>query len=203
MTKTKTLRARNPSEIPPAGISRCVFSTSYMKSVDAQVDRLFTSQGKKAPFGDFRRSWWRYHCKELGGGPGACPYAERDCALAFLRVAQHAVDAKRPGAMFRVVAKDHAMKRLERKPLARETQHDSALTRSDEGRVGDAQRRGVEPGHTPGLHPSTGSDAPEPMAEDGHTLRRPISRPVRIGSLLGSYNAGPREVPAGDRDEGS
>jgi len=197
-----TVRRCNAPVIPTGGIPRCVFSTNFMKSVDAQVDRLFTSQGKKAPFGDFRRSWWRYHCKEMGGRDG-CPYPQRDCALAFLRVAQLSVDADRPGAMFRVIAKDHAMKRLERKPLARDTQTDSALTRSHSERVGEGARRGVEPRHAPGVHPPAGDDAFEPMAEDGHTLRRPISRPVRIGSLLGSYNAGSREVPTSDRDEGS
>jgi hypothetical protein len=201
VSRTKTLASRNPSEIPHVGISRCVFSTNFMADVDDQVDKSFKAKGKRAPFGDFRRSWWRYHCQQLGG-TDACPYQQRDCALAFLRVAQLSIEADRPGAMFRVVAKDHAIKRLERKPLARDTQSTTALTRSDPRAVDRDQGQGDEPRPDQRLlRPA--SRNPVELGEDGQPVRRPLSRPVRIGTLLGGYNARPREVPTGDEPEGT
>lgn len=216
MARSKTVAPRNPSEIPHRGISRCVFSTNYMAAVDEQVDNLFKSKGKRAPFGDFRRSWWRYHCRELDG-PDACPYAPPDCALAFLRVAQLSADATRPGAMFRVIAKDHAIKRLERKPLARDQGSSTAPAsysgprpsrgqegaRPDPGSVGNPADGGRRSRSAPGVQAPTDPDTVGDIREGGNTLRRPLSRPVRIGTLLGTHHPGSREVPPDDRGEGS
>ena len=188
--------------ILPRSIKRCVFSSELQKAVDKAVDTVYKSHGKKAPFGDFRRTWWRYHCLQLGG-PAACPYPPRDCTQAFLRVAELSVGATRPGAMFRVIAKDHAIKRLEAKPLARETESRSPLTRIERGPMDHAASRGGGSGSAASVSAPASTDAMADLDTQRNTLRRPISRPVRIGSLLGSYTPGSREVPTRDEPEGT
>jgi hypothetical protein len=190
---------RNVDVIPPTSIQRCHFSTKLWQAVDDRVDSVFKSHGKKAPFGDFRRTWWREHCQYMGG-PTACPYEPRDCALAFLSATQRCVDARRPGAMFRTVAQRDAVLRMERKPLARERPSRSPFVTAP---VGATASGGQQPGHDAGVHTSESGDHMASMGEAGDTLRRPISRPTRIGSMLGSPNAGSREVPADDGQEGT
>lgn len=194
---------RKAGAILRGGIARCVFSTDFMRTVDNRVDNLWKTRGEKAPFGDFRRSWWRYHCKELGGGPDLCPYEPRDCAAAFLRVAELSVNADRPGAMFRTIAKDHAIKRLEAKPLARTKTSGSSLSRTEPATVEGRKGHGGQQGSAEGIRPSAPRDAAPPVAANGDTLRRPISRPTRIGTMLGTDHPRPREVPARHEPEGS
>lgn len=193
---------RKSRVIPLEGIHRCQFSTDLIKAVDNRLDTVYNEHGRKVPFGDFRRTWWREHCQVMGG-PDGCPYLPRDCALAFLQAAQLCVEARKPGAMFRTVARDHAMKRLERKPLARETESRSPFSRSDSASVGAAASGRDQPRHDAGLRTPTAWDSMDNMEPERNTLRRPITRPVRIGSLLGAHNPRPREVPADDREEGS
>lgn len=190
-----------PLQIPTGSISRCLFTHEIFHSVDDAVDRLYKERGKRAPFGDFRRTWWRYHCLQLSG-PDNCPYEPRDCALAFYRVAQLSVDATRPGAMFRVIARDHAVKRLEGKPLARDQESRSPFTRPKPRGVEAAQGPGDESGPDQRLLPPASGHSVA-LGEDGLPVHRPLSRPVRIGTLLGRDYSRSREVPADDREEGT
>jgi hypothetical protein len=185
-----------------AHVVKCVFTTEYIKTgIDPALKYTYEQMGKKVPFGDFRRTWWREHCRQLDG-PELCPYESRDCALAFYKAASIVVKADRPGAMFRVVARRAAMERLERKPLARETQSRTALTRIDPRPVGGPARQGNQPRSDDRL-PQTAQGHPVgPMDEDGARLRRINTRPIRIGALLGGAHPGSREVLTDDRKEG-
>ena len=192
---------RKSSGIPKGSIPKCVFAHEMFHSVDDQVDNLYKASGKRAPFGDFRRSWWRYHCLELSG-PDHCPYLPRDCALAFLRVAQLSVAADRPGAMFRVIAKDHAIRRLEGKPLARDQKSSTPPAWLDAGRVGSDPQQGDQSGPDQRLLPPADRDTVG-MGENRQPMRRSLSRPTRIGDLLRRNTTRSREVPADDRQEGT
>lgn len=180
---------------------RCVFSLDLIHSVDDQLATLYKSYGKRCPFGDFRATWWKYHCQRMSG-PEFCPYPKRDCALAFFRAASLCVSANKPGAMFRVIATDHAMKRLERKPLARETESRSPFTRTDRSPMEHAAGESLSSGSVAGVPGPTDWDAMD-MGEAGESLRRPLTRPVRIGTLLGTAHIRSRQVPAKDGREGS
>lgn len=94
----------------------CVFRTEFHKE---QINLRLA--GKKVPFGDFTRTWRREHCATINPyGSDGCPYASEDCSLAFLHVAQRAMDMDRPGAYFRVHAKLTGLDRSENKPLERD-----------------------------------------------------------------------------------
>jgi hypothetical protein len=154
---------------------KCVFSDKFVREqIDPRIKELYENNSKQAPFGDFRRTWRIEHCGRLD----PCPFERRDCALAFFRAAGLAVRADNPGAMFRTVAKRHALERADSRPLARETPTTSPLF--DAGRMGS---------------PASGSGDP------GRGVHRSTSRPVRIGSLLGGVDPGSREVFTDDGKE--
>lgn len=99
----------------------CVFRTEFHKEqVNARLVGGLKNK-RKVPFGDFTRTWRQEHCARINPyGSESCPYRPEDCSMAFLNVAQRAMEMDEPGAYFRVHAKYTGLDRAENKPLARE-----------------------------------------------------------------------------------
>ena len=180
----------------------CVFSDSFTKEqIDPRVQREWMeAHGKGAPFGDLRRSWKGEHCATINPyGSDSCPYAREECATAFLSAVQTACSPgiRNSAAYFKKVAKSTGLTRAENKPLARDRRDEGS---SLAGGGGGGLRPGRTPGMAPfgGVHPSQGV-VPEVLDEEDH-LRRARTRPVSIGSLLGSNNDRAREERAARRE---
>lgn len=162
----------------------CIFSEPLIRE---QVDPRVAAQwqavfGKRAPFGDLRNSWRRHHCRTLNPyGSETCPYAVRDCALAFYAatkvVTGRIPPPDRPGGFFIKVAKGMGAARADNKPLARDRTMEHAAQ-------GPSQ---------PG--------APATRVDPGSWVRGPEDRPFTIGDVLGSLNLRPREGSADDGKE--
>jgi hypothetical protein len=152
----------------------CIFRTEFCRAqVDPRVQEQWLARtGKKAPFGDLRRTWVREHCVRVAPDQGLCPYPERDCALAFLAAVQTSLTARtNPAGYFRRVSKTMALDRLDAKPLSRDQEGPRA---PDHVADGDAE---------------------------GQWLRRATSRLVSIGDVLGTIDLGPRQGPTHDGKE--
>ena len=183
-------------------MGKCVFGEAFvLHEIDPRIKAIYERLGKKAPFGDFRRSWNAYHCVRLGGRDD-CPYNATDCALAFYQAAERAATAQRPGAMFRVLARSAATHRLEHKPLARENPRYTAAAWSVPHSVGIPPRAGAGPRRLGSVQGAAPWDTVD-VGESGPLVRRRLSRPQRIGEVFRSLDARPREVPPDDGQEGS
>lgn len=168
----------------------CVFRGSFIKE---QVNPRLYDQDRKTPFGGFERAWRQLHCGTINPyGSESCPYAEADCALAYFKTAQDALEAKtsRVG-LFRVLAQKRGWHRAENKPLAREAYDKYG---GQQGRAGDL-RGGPGAGSADGLA-EPGRRGPAGVAGDGAVgVRRTSHRPQSIGDLLRGDGAGSRTQP--------
>ncbi len=186
-------RPVKPKGARPYSKYPCIFLDPFViKNVDPRVKEAFEDKGKKAPFGDLRRTWRQQHCATLNPyGSEDCHGTIAECSLWFLRAAQQAADGENPAGLFRYIAKRHALERADSKPLPRD-------------RLGGPKTPGDVPGSGPGVdarqHPASFGGVDTEAGID--TLRRPLSRPVSIGSLLGSIDARPRQGSANDGEEG-
>lgn len=166
------------SRLPKKTKHPCVFSTAFVREqVDPRVQEAFAAGGRKAPFGDLRQQWRKQHCQTLNPYTSdTCPYPPEDCALAFLAAVEHAADKASPVGYFRKIARTMALDRADNKPLERDRE--------------PAQR--PSPAAPPGVHPAEGQDV------------RGADRGFQsIGDLLRAFDAGPRQGPAHDGEEGT
>lgn len=170
----------------------CVFRGAFVREqVDPRVKTIWEAKtGKQPPFGDLRRIWRQRHCSEVNPyGSDTCPYSESDCAIAFLQAVEVSLarSTTNPTGYFRRVARTGGERRADAKPLTRYVETHSREANQGAIMTGDAQGPGHPGGRQPG--PSEGQG----------DVRRPITRPVPIGDLLGAFDLGPRP---GERDDG-
>jgi hypothetical protein len=68
----------------------CVFKGEVIrKEVDPLVKNVWEHTFReKAPFGDLRLQWKRFHCLTINPYAGECPFAESQCAWAFWNAVQ-------------------------------------------------------------------------------------------------------------------
>ena len=137
----------------------CVFRHKIIReSVNPQLHAM----DPNVPFAAFQRTFRLEHCATLNPyGSESCSYSKEDCALAYLRDAQHTLWNANPNTRigyFRKVTRSSAAMRADEKPLARDT-----IKRTD-----------GQP-HTAGV---VGPGAPEGRAVPTRRLRS-------IGSLFG------------------
>ena len=171
----------------------CVFGDEFIrKEVDPRIKQVYEAHGKKANFGDLRRTWRQMHCAQVAPY-GPCPYARQDCAMAFLHAASKVVFADRPGAMFRTVAKRSGLERAEASSWS-----DRRVARSS------AQARPIpvlaEDGPASDLQSGTADDYAEDVR---YQVRGTNARPTRIGEMLGAQHARPHKRPDHIREEGA
>lgn len=185
---------------PPSRRSRshtCCFSTPFIREqVDPRVKRAWEARfGSAAPFGNLRASFRECHCAVLNPYSSTfCPYPADDCAMAFLQCVLATTERSRNRqtavGYFRSVAVSLAAQRADSKPLARESDEARRLaTKASQG-----------PGNTAGKTDGvpSGPGASEHQDQDGEPVRSRISTPEHIGSVLGSFDLGPRPRPADD-----
>ena len=165
-----------------APVRKCIFSTEFVRAeVDPRVQAQWQSAyGKGAPFGKLRQIWKEVHCTKVDPYNTGCPYAQSDCALAFLVGVERTLGAHpaRPTGYFRAVALNLGLDRADNKPLARDT-----LRRTDVHKEGDTEGR-------------------RSGAQEGQGMRSATNRPVRISELLGTYHPRPHQGPITDSQEG-
>jgi hypothetical protein len=171
----------------------CVFYGGMSDHVDELIQQEWQAKyGVGAPFGSLRKEWRRAHCRTLNRyGSEDCPYPVNNCADAFYRAVHGSLDAAYdPRTYFISVARSSALERADNKPLAR----DRAET-AEEGSVAARLVGQGDPARRDGVVPPDGSDGAVRSLgiEHGSHLRRKISRPTRIGTLLRSPDGGSRE----------
>jgi len=169
----------------------CVFAGDF---IEKQVNPRLYEQDKTTPFGAFQRAWRTFHCAEINPyGSESCPYAEEDCAIAYLMAAQQALGARKSRiGLFQILAQKRGWQRAENKPLAR-----SRIVRTDGHQNGASDLRdgpGAGPGDDLGHGGTPGT--PGPLAQLRTVdLRSSSHRPQSIGELLRGDGAGPRTQP--------
>lgn len=182
-----------PAKSTPPKSHPCVVATEFAREqVDPRIATTWASFGFRPKFGDLRKIWRTRHCKTLNPYSSEhCAYDPSDCAMAYLVCAQRAAQMSRtnPVGYFWKAAHSMAVVRADEKPLAR-TQgsgHPGAATtgaRSGSASVGAAGREAAG------------------GVDDGG-MRRVISVPHHIGSVLGSLDLGPHQRRAADGREGT
>ena len=184
--KATRRRARKPSLRP------CVFKEAFVRTqIDPRVKEIWEkATGQPAPFGRLRRAFQQGHCAKINFYTGSeCPYRPEECAMAFLSGVQNATLPwiEDPAAYFVKLVESTGITRADEKPLARERHREKGP-----GDTGDP-----DTGHRPGRR---GHEEGGPSSEEAD-LRRAAHRPESIGSLLGTFNLGPREGPSTDGSE--
>jgi hypothetical protein len=99
----------------------CVFRHPIIReSVNPQLHRIDPA----TPYAAFQKVFRSEHCATLNPyGSESCPYSKEDCALAYLRDAQHTLWNANPKTRigyFRKITRSSAAKRADEKPLARD-----------------------------------------------------------------------------------
>lgn len=181
------------------GNHSCVVATEFVRDqVDPRIHQMWALESKTPKFGDLRKIWRQRHCKTLNPyGSDGCPYRPDECALAYLVCASRAARMSRTNPMgyFWTSAKSMAIQRADAKPLARE-----------EHRSGDpgAAQPGVEARPQPvGAAAAAALGAPAVRRVDDPGLRRDVSRPSHIGTVLGTLDLGSHQGRAADGEEGT
>lgn len=190
----------------PARLTRnnhvCVFGGSFIREqIDPRVKRIWEERfGAPTPFGRLRRSFRETHCSELNPYDSSyCPYPERSCAIAFYQCVEKTVDQARDKSSavgyFRRVSRTLAGIRADDKPLARDYE---TVTHPKKAQEGPRDTAGPRGGDQAGQSPSS---APE-SGKERLAVRRDLSTPLHIGSLLRGIDLGPREGRAEDGEAG-
>lgn len=180
----------------------CVFGTDFVRDqVDPRVKAEWqASRADKPKFGDLRNTFRREHCRTLNPyGSESCPFRPEDCGIAFLKAVQDSLGARNPHGYFIKVARSSGALRAD---MAVEDRAHTAKMRTNarERAVGGPDRDGPREGSDRGVAGDRLRDAVEPVeAGSDEGLRRPVSRPQRLGSLLGSLDLGPRQGRDADR----
>lgn len=162
----------------------CVFRGEFVRTqVDPRVQRLWKERWSVgAPFGELRRLFRERHCRTLNPyGSESCPYPEHSCALAFYQAVEVSVDfSKNSLGYFRAVCLSGGAKRADEKPLARE--------------LGGAGGSRPDPRPTPSVvKVGDGSTVSRLESREEDAMRRRLSRPTRLGDLLGADHDGARD----------
>lgn len=173
-----TRKRNTPTEYP------CMFSTSFLRE---DIDPRIKKRWPKAPFGNLRRIWREQHCKTLNPyGSASCPYRSEDCAVAFLQAVELSLsNGEKPVAYFYRAAKTSALNRADHKPLARQTEE--RLRHARHVAVGRVER-----------HEDGGGIISFTLSDE---LRRIISRPSPLRTVLGSFDFRPRQGSSEDGEE--
>lgn len=112
------------------------------ESVNPQLHRT----DPKTPYAAFQRVFRSEHCATLNPyGSESCPYSKEDCALAYLRDAQHTLWNANPKTRigyFRKVTRSSAARRADEKPLARDTIRTDGQKQDAAGPVGSRSETG-------------------------------------------------------------
>ena len=163
----------------------CVFASPFIREqIDPRVQEAWKGRwGKGAPFGELRRLFRERHCRTLNPyGSESCPYSEESCGLAFKQAVDVSLD--KSGASlgyYRAVCLSGGAKRADEKPLARE--------------LGGAGGSRPDPRPTPSVvKVGDGSTVSRLESREEDALRRRLSRPTRLGDLLGADHAGARDA---------
>lgn len=158
----------------------CVFGGSFIREqIDPRVQAIWQERWKKpARFGELRRLFRERHCRAVNPyGSQTCPYPEKDCAMSFLRAVEVSIDKSESSlGYYRAVCLSSGARRADEKPLAR-----------------DREPRPGGPSHQPRPAPivvqvGDGSTVSILGTAGEDAMRRRLSRPQRIGDLLGSHH---------------
>lgn len=180
----------------------CIFNGDFVREqVDPRIKTAWEERRSDKPkWGDLRNTFRREHCRAINPwGSETCPFAEEDCALAFLQGVLSSLKARNPHGYFIKVARSSGSYRadegVERRARMRtDVPHPPAM--------GGAMPEGLREGPLPSLGQGRlgDQDHVDPVApSSGEGVRRPVSRPQPIGELLGSLDLRPREGSPKDR----
>lgn len=183
---------------PDARRYPCIFAGTEIRATDDRIQEAWKARfGKGAPFGSLRQTWRRGHCRAINPyGSDGCPYARESCIIAFEDAVMQSLgrNVLDPRVYFISVARTTGMQRAETKPQERITEGPGPGVAGVVGLDHSARRSPYlasvrEDPDIPGLD--------EPASD---SLRRRLSRPVRIGEMLRWPDSGARE---GRPDDGS
>lgn len=178
---------------PRATAHPCIVASEFTRDqVDPRIAEVWAALGKKPKFGDMRTIWRRRHCRTLNPYDSKhCAYTPEECALAYLQCATRAAEMSRSNPMgyFWKSALSTALVRADDKPLARTQGSGDPGTPG----AGSASR----PAAVAARPTTPGPDSDHPG------LRRDISVPQHIGTLLGSLDLGPHQGRTPDGEEGT
>lgn len=166
----------------------CIFGLEFTRK---DIHKRLYKQYPKYPFGAFTRAWRWEHCARINPyGSESCPYEPTDCALAYFKTAQDAMEAHTSKVgLFKALAKRRGMIRAENKPLPRDRVRTDGLEERASG-----LRSGARTGPDDDLL-EDGTPAPSltrPLARDESVGLRRKAAPTSIGALLRPDGEGSR-----------